>query len=523
MPTRTDKALDLDRALEQYDSKFRFVLLARPAPSRSCAAPGQARGGQQEADPRRHGGAQGAAHRVGLRPGAGRRGRRGRGRRRQRRSPTRRRRPGRPRAQRSQASVTTAPRVLLGVGGGIAAYKAPELVRRLRERGCEVRCALTRAAGSFVAPLALEVVSRPAGLRRGVPGAAAAAARRRTSPPASGPTCCCVAPATAHLLARLALGLADDFLTTTALAFAGPAAARAGDARADVGAPGDAAATWRRCASAAPASSDRWWARSPPARWHGADGGAGGDRRRGRSTRRRGASGGRELAGRSRVLVSAGPTYEPLDPVRFLGNRSSGKMGFALAAEAARRGAARRAGRRAGGAADAAGRAAHRRRERAARCARRCSQPRARRRPGADGGGGRRLPAARRRRRASSRRRTGTPRVELADEPRHPRRARGARRASGWWSASPPRPTSSRRRAAAKLRRKGADFLVANDVSRADIGFGSDWNEVTVFRRDGEPLRLPRQPKAALAGALLDLFARGAAAARRPPRPPAAP
>lgn len=63
--------------------------------------------------------------------------------------------------------------------------------------------------------------------------------------------------------------------------------------------------------------------------------------------------------------------------------------------------------------------------------------------------------------------------------------------------------------ARAKLAAKGADFLVANDVSRKDIAFGSDANEVTVFRRQGPPLFLPRRPKAELAPALLDLFAAG--------------
>jgi phosphopantothenoylcysteine decarboxylase/phosphopantothenate--cysteine ligase len=80
-------------------------------------------------------------------------------------------------------------------------------------------------------------------------------------------------------------------------------------------------------------------------------------------------------------------------------------------------------------------------------------------------------------------------------------------------------------RAGDKLRRKGAHFLVANDVSRSDIGFGSDWNEVIVLRRDAPPLRLARQPKEGLAAVLLDLFATalpareaGAAAGPRVPQ-----
>ncbi len=71
-------------------------------------------------------------------------------------------------------------------------------------------------------------------------------------------------------------------------------------------------------------------------------------------------------------------------------------------------------------------------------------------------------------------------------------------------------------RATAKLHRKGVAFLVGNDVSRADIGFGSDWNEVTVFRRDGAPLALPRQRKPELAAQLLDLFATALIGRRQP-------
>src|SRR6185436_12612983 len=100
----------------------------------------------------------------------------------------------------------------------------------------------------------------------------------------------------------------------------------------------------------------------------------------------------------------------------------------------------------------------------------------------------------------------GTPRVELAENPdilAELAAQPGERLVVGFAAETDDLP----RHAAAKLHRKGAAFLVANDVSRADIGFGSDWNEVIVFRRDGEPLRLPRQPKEQLAAALLDLFA----------------
>jgi phosphopantothenoylcysteine decarboxylase / phosphopantothenate---cysteine ligase len=72
-----------------------------------------------------------------------------------------------------------------------------------------------------------------------------------------------------------------------------------------------------------------------------------------------------------------------------------------------------------------------------------------------------------------------------------------------------------------KLERKGADFLVANDVSRSDIAFGADANEVVVFRREGPPVLLPRRPKSEIAGALLDLFTPALLGRERPAAVPA--
>ena len=112
-------------------------------------------------------------------------------------------------------------RILLGVCGGVAAYKAADLVRRLRERGHEVRCAVTPSAARFVTPLTLEVLSGhpvygeeylEAG-RQGQEEHIVAAAWAELL---------CIAPATAHMLSTLALGLAPNFLSTLALAFRGP-------------------------------------------------------------------------------------------------------------------------------------------------------------------------------------------------------------------------------------------------------------------------------------------------------------
>ena len=112
-------------------------------------------------------------------------------------------------------------RVLLGVTGGIAAYKALELVRRLRDDGCEVRCALSRSGEAFVTPLSLEVLSGQAVYRQEYLSATGSGEESHITA-AQWADAVCVAPATTHLISRLALGLADDFLTTTLLAFTGP-------------------------------------------------------------------------------------------------------------------------------------------------------------------------------------------------------------------------------------------------------------------------------------------------------------
>src|SRR5262245_50953993 len=229
-------------------------------------------------------------------------------------------------------AMTRSLRVLLGISGGIAAYKAAELVRRLRARGHEVRCALTRSAGSFVTPLTLEVLSgHPVYQEEYLTATGSGEEAHITA--AAWADVLCVAPATAHVLARLALGLADDFLTTAALAFVGPV----------VVAPAMHSAMWEQEATRRNVEV----LQRRGVRFAGPVAGplASGEVGMGRMAEPEeivdaveAAAGEGPLAGRT-VLVTAGPTHEPVDPVRFLGNRSSGRMGFALAAEAARRGA----------------------------------------------------------------------------------------------------------------------------------------------------------------------------------------
>lgn len=223
-------------------------------------------------------------------------------------------------------------RVVLGVSGGIACYKACTVARRLAEAGAAVDTVLTRGAAEFVAPLTFETLTgRPVYGSLWEPGRALAHLEL-----ASGPDLIVVAPATAHLLARAAQGLADDLLTTLLLAASVPILA-------------------------APAMNDRMYAHPATAEnvrrlkkrgWLLLGPGVGPlaegpSDRPGRMVEpeeivahamrllRRSGS---RLAGK-RVVVTAGPTHEPLDAVRVLTNPSTGKMGFALAAAAFTRGA----------------------------------------------------------------------------------------------------------------------------------------------------------------------------------------
>ncbi|MFT3763889.1 MAG: bifunctional phosphopantothenoylcysteine decarboxylase/phosphopantothenate--cysteine ligase CoaBC [Pseudoxanthomonas sp.] len=227
-------------------------------------------------------------------------------------------------------------RILLCVGGGIAAYKALELVRRLRDAGAAVQVAMTDGAQQFVTPLSFQALS---GLpvRTSLWDSAAEQAMGHLEL-ARWADRVVVAPATADLIARLAQGHADDLVTTLALATTAPI-------------------------SIAPAMNHRMWLhpatqanveilRDRGVRVIGPEDGplAEGESGPGRLSEPEtivaalaGAISAPAVADSRlkglKIVVSAGPTYEDLDPVRYLGNRSSGKMGFAIADSAARRGA----------------------------------------------------------------------------------------------------------------------------------------------------------------------------------------
>jgi phosphopantothenoylcysteine decarboxylase/phosphopantothenate--cysteine ligase len=243
-----------------------------------------------------------------------------------------------PQASPASARPLQGQKLLLCVGGGIAAYKSLELVRRLRDAGALVQVAMTAGAQQFVTPLSFQALSgQPTRTTLWDSAAEQAMGHIELARWADRVV---VAPATADLLARLAHGHADDLVTTLCLATTAPL-------------------------TVCPAMNHRMWQhpatqanigllRERGAQVIGPEDGplAEGESGPGRLSEAHAivaalaqvqapAAADPETAGLKglRVLISAGPTYEDLDPVRYVGNRSSGKMGYALAAAAARLGA----------------------------------------------------------------------------------------------------------------------------------------------------------------------------------------
>lgn len=224
-------------------------------------------------------------------------------------------------------------RILLGISGGIAAYKTPELVRRLKDYGADVRCVLTQGGQAFITPLTLQAVSgNPVHHDLLDPAAEAAMGHIELAKWAD---LVFIAPASANTLAQLAHGHASDLLSTLCLATAAPVAV-------------------------APAMNQQMWAHAAvqancdllrqrgvnvitPASGAQACGDVGAGRMPEPLELRDVICSlllpqNQELAGKH-IVITAGPTREAIDPVRYLSNHSSGKMGFALAAAAQAMGA----------------------------------------------------------------------------------------------------------------------------------------------------------------------------------------
>ncbi len=222
--------------------------------------------------------------------------------------------------------------VVLGVTGGIAAYKACELTSRLRKAGAETKVIMTKNACEFVRPLTFETLSNQSVVTDTFDRPETRDVAHVSL--AKWADVFVIAPATANILAKMACGIADDMLSTTVLATKAPVLA----------APAMNTGMWENAATQANVET----LKGRGVRFVGPEGGflACGDTGAGRMSEAKDIFAAieeilcpkRDLEGLS-VLVTAGPTREALDPVRYLTNRSSGKMGYAIAEAAAERGA----------------------------------------------------------------------------------------------------------------------------------------------------------------------------------------
>ena len=382
--------------------------------------------------------------------------------------------------------------IVLGVTGGIAAYKACDLVSRLVKQGARVRVVMTENAVKFVPPLTFETLSgNPVCTDMFAPRDALAHISLARWADAF-----VIAPATANCLAKLACGIADDLLSTTALAMTAPLLI----------APAMNANMWRHPATKANVMVllSRGARTVCPGRGRLACG----DDDVGRMAEPREIvealeallSGKQDFAGR-RVLVTAGPTVERIDPVRYITNRSSGKMGYAIAEAARDRGAEVtlvsgpvsleapegvklvsvessaqlcEAVLAAGATADVVIQAA--------------------------------APADFRPVRASDEKikKDGAGMTLLLENTTDIAAELGRRKRPGQLLVAFAAETENMlENARGKLTRKNADMVVANDVSRADAGFGVDTNAVTLITRGGAK-ELPLMSKRAAADAILD-------------------
>jgi phosphopantothenoylcysteine decarboxylase / phosphopantothenate---cysteine ligase len=390
-------------------------------------------------------------------------------------------------------------RITLGVTGGVAAYKAAELVRRLQQDAFTVQVVMTRGAREFVTPLTFaaltgqkvitDLFAEPdseANLESAIEHTAVA---QRTD-------LLLVAPATADILAKFARGIADDFLTTLYLASTAPV----------IVAPAMNVNMWNHAATQENVETLR--ARGvkivDPDEGYLACGMTGAGRLAGQASIvaavHEALHAMRDLAG-EKVLVTAGPTRETVDPVRYLTNRSSGKMGYAVAEAAARRGAQvilvsgptsleAPAGveRIAVESAEEMHRAVV---EKVADCSVAIfAAAVADYRPAAPN--------------AQKVKRNAEP-TTIALEPTPDilasvARNKGDRFIVGFAAETDHVAENARK----KLAAKNADLIVANDVTAEGAGFDHNTNIVTLFARDGHDLALPRMSKSEVAQRILD-------------------
>ena len=384
----------------------------------------------------------------------------------------------------------------LGVSGGIGAYKAVEVARLLQKRGHRVQAVMTRTARRFVGPLTFEAITRERVITSQFePGMNAEIEHISL---ASDMHLLLVAPATANIIGKFANGIADDFLSALYLASTAPV----------LMAPAMNTNMWNHPATAANIRmlAGRGVRFVEPGEGYLACGWVG----KGRLAEpeviveavERIVNAKTTLAGKT-VLVTAGPTLEDLDPVRFVGNRSSGRMGYAIAEEAARRGA--RVTLIAGPTAIPAPAVSEVVRVRSTAEMHAAVMAAA---PSADvvvmaAAVADYAPAAGA---ATEKIEKGGPLTITLERTVDILAALGVSRGSATrpvlvgFAAQTGDPVPGARR---KLQSKGVDLIVANDVSAPGAGFDVDTNEVTLVGRDGTE-HLPLMPKGRVAAALLD-------------------
>jgi phosphopantothenoylcysteine decarboxylase/phosphopantothenate--cysteine ligase len=393
-------------------------------------------------------------------------------------------------------------RIALGVTGGVAAYKAAELVRRLQQEKLDVQVVMTRGAREFITPLTFaaltgqKVITEMFGAGAGSSDAPNVESAIEHIAVAQRIDLLVVAPATADILAKFAHGVADDFLTTLYLATKAPV----------VVAPAMNVNMWEHPATQANLQilRERGVHVVDPDEGYLACGMTGAGRLAGIETIASAVCGvlglRHDLEGQT-ILITAGPTVEDIDPVRFLTNRSSGKMGYALAAAAQRRGAHVIL---VSGPTDLATpegvdwmpvrttsemRAAVLERAADSTIVIKAAAVSDYRPVSPQG--------------QKIKRGTANLTIELEPTPdilSELGRTKGSRVLIGF-AAETERVAESAR---AKLARKGADMIVANDVTQQGAGFDTDTNIVTLFLNDGREIALPKMSKSDVADRILD-------------------
>lgn len=387
-------------------------------------------------------------------------------------------------------------KIVLGVSGGIAAYKAPDLVRRLRDIGAAVRVILTPNAARFVSPLSLAAVSD-----HGV------IVEQWGDPERGGvdhieiarwADLLLIAPATANIIAKLATGIADDALTTYAVAHRGRIAIA------------PSMNTFMLQHATVQENLERLRKRGVFVFEPDAGLLACGDEGAGRmpdppliAEQVKVLLGPRDLEG-VRVLVTAGPTREAIDPVRYISNRSSGRMGYAIAAAAARRGASVILVSGPTSLTPPAGvdtvfvtSAAQMHEAVMARAS--SVEVVVKAAAVADF-----TPVTVADRKIRKQEGVDSLTIDLVRTPDILAEL-GARSPRPFLVAFAAETDSVEEHARAKRHRKGADLIVANDVSDRRIGFDSEENEVTVIGAEGVVARIGRAAKSAVADRLLDV------------------